>query len=379
MNIEQRLFQQGEWKIIQKFQQECTPDLVFIFGSVSLLKNENNIAAIKEMYPNTIYTGCSTAGEIGNVFIEDDSLVVTAISFEKTNIKCACQEISAANDSFEVGRKIISELLQDDLRHVLLFSEGLFINGSQLVSGCQSILPPNINVSGGLAGDAANFKETYIVLRNGDVRRNTVTAIGFYSNDLTVGCGSIGGWDIFGIERMVTKSKDNILYEIDNAPALSLYKTFLGEKSKELPASALLFPLSVRVKDDEEPVVRTILSINEEEQSMTFAGDIPQGTFVRLMKANVNRLLDGALQAGKNSLIPFEQIEPEFSLLVSCVGRKLVLKQLAVEEIESVHDAIGNQTMITGFYSYGEIAPFSNDTTCSLHNQTMTVTTFSEK
>jgi hypothetical protein len=188
----------------------------------------------------------------------------------------------------------------------------------------------------------------------------------------------LGGWDSFGIERSVTKSKGNILYEIDNLPALELYKSFLGEKAKELPASGLLFPLSMRKEENEVPVVRTILAVNEEEQSLTFAGDIPEGSYVKLMKANIDRLINGAEKAAEISVNPLLNAQADLAILISCVGRKLVLKQMVEEEVEAVQEAIGDHALITGFYSYGEMAPFLNDTKCELHNQTMTVTTFKE-
>lgn len=380
MKIEQCIYSNHKWEIIStQFENDNQPQLVFVFGSVALLKETTILNDIKKKYPNAVLTGCSTAGEIGKTFVKDDTIVTTAIFFEKTTIHFSIQEIVNVEDSFSVGQKLISSLLKDNLQHVFIFSEGLNINGSQFVNGCQDAITNNVSISGGLAADADQFKETYIVLPNGDVKRNNVVAIGFYGSDLKIGCGSVGGWDIFGIDRLVTKSKDNILFEIDNEPALSLYKSFLGEKSKDLPASALLFPLGIRVNESEEPIVRTILAINEEDQSMTFAGDIPQGSFVRLMKSDMNRLIDGAVDAAKNSLINIKNTEPEFALLVSCVGRKLVLKQVVEEEIDGVQEMVGDNTMITGFYSYGEISPFSFSQKCTLHNQTMTVTTFSEK
>jgi hypothetical protein len=156
-----------------------------------------------------------------------------------------------------------------------------------------------------------------------------------------------------------------------------LYKQYLGEHAQGLPATALLFPLSVKATPGDTPLVRTILAVDEHEQSMTFAGDIPEGSRARLTKSNVNRLVDGAVGAAQASR-PAAGPAPELAVLISCVGRKLVLKQRVEEEVEGVRDVLGERTVITGFYSYGEIAPFSLGGPSELHNQTMTITTFAE-
>jgi len=265
----------------------------------------------------------------------------------------------------------------ENLQHILVLTDGLTVNGADLVAGIHSQLPDGVTVTGGLAGDGADFGETHIIYSD-NIYTGHAIAVGFYGEKLQIGYGSQGGWDSFGIERHVTKSDKNILYELDGEPALALYKSFLGEKADELPSSGLLFPLSVRTGAEEIPVVRTILSVDEQQQSLTFAGNIPEGSYVRLMKANVDRLIDGA----EKSAVIGKSIsggETELGILISCVGRRLVLKQLVEEELEVVRDVLGPQAVMTGFYSYGEIAPFGEFSSCQLHNQTMTITTISEK
>jgi len=210
------------------------------------------------------------------------------------------------------------------------------------------------------------------------VAPNTVTAIGLYGDRLKVGYGSFGGWDAFGAERLITHAQGNVLYELDGKSALQLYKMYLGEHARGLPATALLFPLSLRKSKDDEPLVRTILSVDEEKQSMTFAGGLTEGAYARFMKANIDRLVDGASEAATTSYEAIGSTTPDLAILISCIGRKLVLKQRIEEEVESVRDVLGARTTLTGFYSYGEISPFAPGARCELHNQTMTITTLSE-
>ena len=229
-----------------------------------------------------------------------------------------------------------------------MLSDGLSVNGSDLVAGLTKHLPAHVSVTGGLSGDGARFQET-LVFWDGVPGQNVIVAVGLYGKRLKVGYGSLGGWDPFGPERLITRSKGNVLYELDGKSALELYKTYLGEHAQGLPATGLLFPLSVRTKPGETAVVRTILSVSDEDQSMTFAGDVPEGAYARFMKANSDRLIDGAAGAAKTSYEAGGPASPDLAVLVSCVGRKLVLKQRAEEEVEAVRDILGDHTVLTGF------------------------------
>ncbi len=354
------------------------PDIIFVFGGREQLESREAIEDLKQIFSSSIFIGCSTSGEIYQTNVYDNSVTATCVFLEKSTVVHNAVHISNFDESFDAGVNLIQKFDKENLKHIFVISDGLHVNGSDLVAGMRAALPENINLTGGLAGDGANFKKTLVMDKDSSTREGLIVAIGFYGENFEVSYGSFGGWDSFGIERLVTKSKGNILYELDNAPALMLYKSFLGEKSKDLPASALLFPLSLRTEAGQPPVVRTILAIDESQQSMTFAGNIPQGSYVRLMKANMDRLIDGATTAAQTCKNSNENVT-SLSILISCVGRKLVLKQLVEEEIEAVQDVLGNKTTISGFYSYGEICPFSSKLlSCELHNQTMTITSFVE-
>ena len=368
------MFRKGE--VLKPPTFDFEPQLILVFGARSILEHQSLFTQIRESHPGVAFAGCSTSGEITNNSVADDSLSLTAVYFQKTSVHSFCQSVQDSSESFETGKTLGNELSKDKLKHVMVFSDGLNVNGTELVNGLRDALGDDVSITGGLAGDGAAFEKTVVLNPCGKVESHIVSAIGFYSDDLKVSFGSMGGWDTFGIERLVTKSKGNVLYELDNEPALDLYKTYLGDQASGLPATGLLFPLSMRVSETDEPVVRTILGVNEEDKSLTFAGDIKEDSYVRLMKANVNRLIDGADKAAKLTAKP--DVNYDLAILISCVGRKLVLKQLAEEEVEVVGDSFGADTLITGFYSYGEIAPFEEFMKCELHNQTMTITAFSE-
>lgn len=379
MKIEQSIYSDAKgWIKMSDANLGDLASLVFLFGSKDLLKDQQYIDYIKAAYPFAQVVGCSTSGEIYQEEVFNNNIVCTAIWFENTRIEIVSQHIHSMDDSYMVGEKLAESLKKEQLVHIMILSEGLNINGSELTKGLNNHLNHKIPVTGGLAGDQANFAETVIV-HNQAGEKNLVLAIGFYGEHLQVGYGSMGGWDSFGVDREVTRSKGNILYELDGQPALELYKRYLGDHAADLPASALLFPLSLRLKNLETSLVRTVLSVNEADGSMVFAGDLPQGEYVRLMKANFDRLIDGAKGAADMSKISLDISHPDLAILISCVGRKLVLKQRVEEELEIIREVMGPGTKMTGFYSYGEICPMKPfEQNCELHNQTMTITLFKE-
>jgi hypothetical protein len=379
MKTQQLHFVNKQWTDVSssdKFNAQKA-QLVLAFGSGELITNKDILAHLKKTYPTANIIGASTSGEIMNDGVFDNSVAVTAIEFEKTKVKCAETNVSKHANSFDTGKELMLQLYAPDLISVFVISDGTKINGSELVSGFNENNSKQVPVTGGLAGDAANFTQTFVGL-NVQPDQGNVIAVGFYGSNLKIGHGSFGGWDEFGRERTISKSDKNVLYEIDDRSALDLYKEYLGPYADELPGSALLFPISIKIEGSDKNLVRTILSINENDKSMTFAGNLPVGSKVRLMKANFKKLIDGSSIAAKYSLSYHEEQAPQLALLISCVGRKLILQERSYEEVQAAKNIMGNNTSITGFYSYGEISPFNPSPTCELHNQTMTITTFTE-
>jgi hypothetical protein len=360
MKIEQRQWTEAlGWappfsgNIAESFQ------LVLMFGATAVLRKPDLLATVRKAYPAAHIFGCSTAGEICGTVVSDDSLVVTAVHFEKTLLRSVQFDLGQNPDSLQAGQFIAQNLprsmrdeatgLDEKLVHVLVLCDGLQVNGSEFVAGVMKHLPEGITMTGGLAGDGALFSET-LVFQDNVPEKNSIAALGLYGSRLKVGFGSLGGWDSFGPERVVTKSKGSVLYELDGHSALGLYKRYLGEHAKGLPGTGFLFPLSVSTEPGVDPVARV----------------------------NYERLIDGATVAGRTSFQAIDSVSPDLALLISCVGRKLVLKQRIEEEIDAVREVVGVGTVLAGFYSYGEIAPFRPGARCELHNETMTVTVFSE-
>jgi hypothetical protein len=355
--------------------------LVFYFGTRQMLACGARYNELRKMFPAAHILGCSTGGQINNNDISDDEIVGAAIGFDATKLRLVGHDITDAQQSRHCGETIGRALSREDLAGVFVLSDGLNVNGSELVKGLVAAIGPNIPLTGGLAGDGTDFTETLV---GGDCapRARMVVGIGFYGSAIRIGHGSAGGWDLFGPRRQVTKSSGNVLFELDGQPALDLYERYLGpEDSKGLPGSALLFP--IQVHDSRRPdsaVVRTVLAIDHEARSMTFAGDVPQGWTAQLMRGNFDRLAEGAADAARQARAGLEASggDHQLSILVSCIGRRLLMGQRTSDEAEAAGAELGAHTLRLGFYSYGEISPHAKSGVCELHNQTMTVTSFAE-
>jgi hypothetical protein len=363
------------WSVREFPSLDSQDTLVLVFGAKRFQGEERPLAELLRAFPRSHVVGCSTAGEIFGTQVNDDSLSVAVMHLEHGSVRTAVRNVAGPTASFQVGADLGTELIDDELRGLFVLSDGLLVNGSELVRGFSSTLPDGVPLTGGLAGDGPRFESTWIA-RGDQPRSGLVAAVGLYGERVRVGHGSKGGWDIFGPERRVTRSKDNVLYELDGRPALALYKEYLGERASGLPATGLLFPLALRKSaNDKTPVVRTILAVDDATQSMTFAGDIPEGHLAQLMRANFDRLVDGALGAA-------QMVKPGaegdvLAIAISCVGRRLVLGERIEEEVEATLHELPKGTQQVGFYSYGEISPYASGG-CDLHNQTMTLTTISE-
>ena len=368
----------SDWEYLSKNIPLQKP-LVFVFGNRYLLESKTILEEVKALFNDGEFVFGSTSGDITSQYVDDESITITAIEFEKSTFEIKTANVlenTAKIDSYETGKKLIEQFSSEGLQHIFIVSEGSFINGSQLTLGMNSATKDNVLITGALCGDAARFEKT-IASYNELPKTGGIVAIGLYGETLDISFSINGGWTPFGPERIVTKSKENILYELDNLPALDLYKKYLGDKSKELPGAALLYPLKVKSTNEKQSIVRTILNINEEENSMILAGDILENSRVQLMMTNVDNIVEASEQAAIQAL-QLRKTKPELAILVSCIGRKLVLDQRVEEEIEEVIEVVGENTTICGLYSYGEIAPFSGEKTCQLHNQTMTITLISE-
>lgn len=377
MDLEQRRWSKNAGWTIVNDGLEGTADVVFVFGSREQMETAERLDQLRAVYPDATLFGCSTGGEIQNARVLENTVVTTAVAFEEAEVQTAHVVLGHGTGSADAGKRIAESLRTPDLNHVFVLSDGVHVNGSELIRGVTENVPEQVTVTGGLAADGDRFERTPLWL-DGLLEVPSVIGLGLYGDRLVVGHGSLGGWDPFGPDRRITRSEGNVLYELDSHSALDLYKKYLGPHAEKLPASGLRFPLAIRVPDESHEIVRTVIGIDEEAKSITFAGDVPEGAYARFMKANNERLIDGAVGAAQSSRMQMKDTPIKLAILVSCIGRKQVLQQRIEEEVEHASRELGTAAGLIGFYSYGEISPVHDTTQCELHNQTMTITTLAE-
>lgn len=395
MQIETTIYRKGTgWSSSLPGGLDSASTLVLAFGAVGLADDPQPFADLAQAFPLAVVAGCSTTGEMTNERLNDETLSVAVVRFEHTTLRHVWTSLADAADSFDAGRRLVMQLQQAQaveqhqdaqpaLAGVFVLCDGIDVNGSALVSGLSDSLPAGIPVTGGLAGDGGLFSTTWVLV-DGQPRPGHLSAVGLYGERIRIGHGCDGGWVDFGPPRRITRSSGNVLFELDGRPALDLYREYLGDLASGLPASALLFPLSVNPPGSGvHPLTRSALGMDAEQGSMVFAGDVPDGFEARLMRTTNELLMQGAANAARTACAGADARTgsgdtPSLVVSVSCVGRRLVLGERAEEEAETVFRHVQPGSAHIGFYSHGEMAPSAAGSICQLHNQTMTVTVLRE-
>ncbi|MBV8621013.1 MAG: FIST C-terminal domain-containing protein [Curvibacter sp.] len=367
----------GDWQALEALR-DFPHQLLLVFGDKVFFETPALHEELCRRFPGATILGCSTAGEISAQGVTDGSCVLTAVHFEHTALRLASTGLAGMEDSRAAGRRLGEALAGAELQAVLVYGPGVAVNGSALVGGLEAALDHRRPITGGLAGDGGAFARTWVMHRDA-VSDHAVVALGLYGRHLRLGHGSAGGWVPFGPARRVTRAQGNVLFELDGEAALTIYKRYLGEHARGLPGSGLLFPFLMEDPAQEgEGLIRTILAINEADGSLTLAGEVRQDSFLKLMQASTDRLIDGAERAAELARASWAPESAELAILVSCVGRKMIMGNQVDEEVEAVSGLLGPRAVLCGFYSNGEISPLGREGACQLHNQTMTITVLEE-
>lgn len=358
-------------------KQNLNSPLVIVFGDRILLEDADVLQSLKQEFPYQDIIYGSTAGEIAGSHVLDESLSVTAIEFEKTKfiVKYA-NVLDFDKDEEKLGRALYKQMPHENLKHLFVVSTGNFINCSMLINGIEESMAKSIALTGGVCGDGNRFEKT-VASYNEAPKEGEVVLVGFYGESLEVSYASFGGFQPFGPERTITKASNNVVYEIDGQSAIDLYNKYLAEKAENIMVSRLAYPLNVIQPGKDYAIVRTILDIETTDGSIVLAGNCAQDSRAQLMMGSVHGIVQGAEQAAKYAM-QGRKNNPQLAILVSCMGRKAIMGQRVEEEIELIQEIIGAHVPVTGFYSYAEMAPVHDRYECEVHNQTMTLTLFSE-
>jgi serine phosphatase RsbU (regulator of sigma subunit) len=337
--------------------------LVQIFSGESGEKLKLVSAEISNRLPFATVIGSTTDGEIYNGEVLTKSTVVSVSVFFGTTIKSTAVD---GESSYSNGQIIARRLIRNDTKLLILFSDGLQTNGEDLLKGVEKIAP-SIPVSGGMAGDNSLFEKTSVTL-NGTLFNSGVVGVALNSNILNVLTDYNFNWRPIGKRLKVTKAYKNIVYTINHIEAGQVYKKYLGESVyNRLPATGVEFPLIINKGGVN--IARAIMSIDREDDSLTFAGNIRVGDRVQFGIGNIAMILQESI--GNSKLLQNNGVESFF--LYSCMARR----RLMPDEIESETLPFNDIAPTVGFFTNGEF--FHRNEKNELLNQTLTYVGLSEE
>jgi len=333
------------------------------------------VKGVFESAGTRILTGCTTAGEISTAGFSTGSAVLGGIASD-----CIGFEIVSAHDisrdSEQAGRDL-AEAFSDSVRYVQLFSDGITGDGTAILKGMSDTFSKVIPVSGGTSGDGGKFLKTW-QFKGDRVFTDAAMAIGF-TGDFKLGTGFRSGWAPIGLPKKVTRAAGNILYELNGESALNVYERFLGKHAKNLPAVGVEYPLGLigQFKDhtgNDHLLLRATMSVNREEGSICFAGEIPDGAMVYLTCGDRTSLLDATEEAVRMAMADLGRTaRPHLVFIYSCMARKILLGLRTKEEFERVRSQFDPAVSVLGFYTYGEYCRVKRDGPSLLHNETATL------
>lgn len=320
------------------------------------------ISEILSVLPQAEIIGATTSGEIFKKRTMDYSTVIAITVFEKTKIKSKLLNIS--NNEYESGVNIVKELVEEDTKVLILFSEGISINSLDILKGIQSA-NSNIIVCGGKAGDNGNIKGTIVFTKRG-ISKNGIAAVSLTGNQLNVTTGCSFGWSTIGKLMTITKASKNRIYTIDNVKVADIYRKYLGDEVAEgLPMSANEFPL-ITIKDGiGTPNVPYACN---DDGSLSFFGNVEVNDKVKFGYGNVNMLIDKSSKICRK----FKEENVEAIFIYSCTARKYFMHEknyLNINPLSRIAPAFG-------FFTYGEF--FTDNNSNRLFNMAMTVLGMSE-
>jgi hypothetical protein len=365
-------------------------DLAIVFSSIDLSCASLLKTISAHLEKGTPIIGCTGAAIISNQGIFKHGLAVMLLSLPQgAYFNTACVKDIKAKTSLSAGRELGEKLLYGfkDMRRDLsiIFSDGLMQEGSNLIYGLQERLGKSFPLVGASASDNLRFLKTYLYF-NQEVFSNAACGI-LWGGKLNFGLGIKHGWKPLGKPRHITKSSGNIVYEIDDTIAAKIYEEYLAcdltKLRKELKYISIFYPIGIYLAGEEEYLLRNILSIGD-DGSLTFQGDVPQDSLIRLMIGTKESCLAATQQAvdeaKKGLSVQVMGLkkgrEKNFALVFDSISRYILLRKDADKELRIIKEGLGKDTPIIGIYTYGEQAPLraiSYQGRAYFHNQTITI------
>lgn len=318
--------------------------------------------------------GCTGDGEMSGDGYSTGSAILAGIATDQIDFTVAYAENLSQN--CELAGKQLAAKLAPTVQYVHLFSDGITGNGCGILRGIFSVLREDLPIAGGTAGDNGKFERTW-QFAGRKVLTDAAVAIGF-TGDFHLGTGVRSGWSPIGLAKKVTRASGNILYELNGEPALQVYERFLGKHAEKLPAVGVEYPLGLVGKclDNDSGdyyLLRATMSVDRQEGSIRFAGEIPEGAEVHLTCGDNSSILEASSEAARLADEEIGDIQPRMVFFYSCMARKIILGQRTQEELDRIRRVFGAEVPIIGFYTYGEYCRVGCGSPSLFHNETATV------
>jgi len=359
-------------KIDGHLKEGFSPSLSFIYASP--LFNIQKLAKKISKY-DFIIMGATTAGEIyanpmDGVYELEGSIVCMLVEVNSNALAMTVVEVEE-EDSYVVGEHIglWAKSYFRDVAIITLTSGLTFDNDAYT----QGIISKGVEYAfGGASGDNFALKETF-VFSNTVISNYGVLALAIDKSRINILGARAFGWGGIGQEQIVTKSIKNIVYEIDDLPAINFYKRYLNVTSQDMPQMGLEYPLEVRRRNG-QIIYRAVLAIDEENGALIFAGHVEEKARVRISAPKGKSIIKEVEKSTSDILSENPMFTPELALVFPCCSRKQILGHLTHLEIEAV--VTSANVPLIGFFAYGEIGAFPGG--YGFHNETF-VTAFLEE
>jgi len=336
------------------------PTLAIVF--LSIKQDREAISKLLDEKDIQLF-GATTAGEFIDGDIEKGSIVMMLLDINPTYFKIEFLEITpetALEDAKKLG-VAGKEIFTNPA--LIIATGGVFIDGDQIIEGIiqgfgktASSAHKEVTIFGGMAGDDL-LAEKPLVFTNGKSTDNAIVALIIDEDKIDVRGIATCGWNAIGTTKTVTKSEGNIVYTIDDKPALDMLMKYLGvevkpDENKEIVTfqNSWYYPLQLE-RENGDSVIRATRFANSEDRSLICTGSVPQGSKIKFSMPPDFDSIETVIAECESIKDNVEQ-QADALIMFSCVSRHLSFGELMKEEIEQVQKVW--DAPMAGFFSYGE-------------------------
>ena len=328
------------------------PTLALVFISIHMdlpctisIFQENGIAIFGE----------STAGEFTDSGIEKNSAAILLLDISPENFSILFEDMKGKSGR-DVARQI-GETGKRIFQHpaVILSASHIETAGEGVMEGMIDAMGADATIVGGIAGDDLMLSGGFVFTNNKFSHRG-IMALFIDQDKISVLGYAVSGWKAVGTPKRITKSEGNLVYSIDDQPALDMVVKFIGLKVNTEDANDLFkeiglsYPMQIE-KDKGAPTMIPFIMYNPATKAILCGGNIPQGSVMRFSLPPDFDVIDSVIDSArlvKASSLP----EVDAMIVFSCIGRLTSLGPLAADEINGLKDVWN--VPLAGYFSYGE-------------------------